>query len=97
MSFVLHPAAAEELSAAIEWYNTNAVGLGSEFLAEIEEAIDRIISFPQLWPQVKNSYRRCLTGRFPFAIIYRTNNDVIQILAIAHLSRKPGYWQKRNL
>ncbi|MBL8029540.1 MAG: type II toxin-antitoxin system RelE/ParE family toxin [Fibrobacteres bacterium] len=96
MSFVFHPAAAEELSAAIEWYNTNAIGLGTEFLSEIEEAIDRIISFPQLWPLVNNNYRRCLTGRFPFAIIYRINNDVIQILAIAHLSRKPGYWQKRN-
>jgi len=33
--------------------------------------------------------------RFPFAIIYRDTPEAIQVIAIAHGHRRPGYWKKR--
>jgi len=38
---------------------------------------------------------RFLVHRFPFGILYRIAGDEIQIVAIMHLRRKPGYWTKR--
>jgi hypothetical protein len=32
---------------------------------------------------------------FPFIVVYRTVPAGIQVIAIAHTSRRPGYWRKR--
>ena len=32
---------------------------------------------------------------FPYALLYRVWNEQIEILAVMHLSRKPGYWADR--
>jgi hypothetical protein len=34
--------------------------------------------------------------RFPFSLIYRVDRDTIAILAVAHHSRRPGYWRRRD-
>lgn len=41
-------------------------------------------------------YRRVLTTRFPYALIHRTPPDEIVIVAVAHTSRRPGYWRDRE-
>ena len=35
------------------------------------------------------------TKRFPFRIVYELQPDRIWIMAVAHLSRRPGYWARR--
>ena len=32
---------------------------------------------------------------FPYALIYRVSGQTITIFAVAHASRKPGYWRGR--
>lgn len=32
---------------------------------------------------------------FPFDIVYRYTREEIEIVAIAHHSRRPGYWKSR--
>jgi hypothetical protein len=40
--------------------------------------------------------RRYILHRFPYGIIYRLlGDDVLEILAIAHHKRRPGYWGRR--
>lgn len=39
--------------------------------------------------------RRVLTNRFPYAIVYLEYRDEFLVVAIAHTSRKPGYWKNR--
>ena len=41
------PAAEEEFLRAVAWYEAERPGLGAEFVAEVEHAVRRIISFPQ--------------------------------------------------
>jgi hypothetical protein len=38
---------------------------------------------------------RYVMKRFPFVVVYRVTTDRIEIIAVAHGSRKPGYWKKR--
>jgi hypothetical protein len=33
-----------------------------------------------------------MPNRFPFAVCYRVTNTDVQITAVAHGKRKPGYW-----
>jgi hypothetical protein len=60
-----------------------------------KKAREEIRAFPEFWKEVGQGYRRKLIERYPFGIIYRIVGDEIQIVALAHTSRKPGYWKGR--
>ena len=92
----VHPDVYEELEEARSWYEEHATGLGNEFLDEIERAVSAIQRAPDAWPLFSNGVRRFLVHRFPFAILYRYDNSKIQVIAVAHQRRKPGYWKARR-
>ena len=85
----------DELANAIEYYNYQLPGLGSEFYKEINRAINRINKFPYAWTKIGLYTRRCLLKRFPYALYYTLENESILILAIANLHRKPEYYKNR--
>jgi plasmid stabilization system protein ParE len=90
-------AAQEELDKAVEWYNQKSPGLGARFLTQVNVSLRRIACHPYLCAKIKDDIRRCLVNRFPYGLIYGVDEDkeVIVIIAVAHLHRKPGYWHKR--
>ena len=81
-----------DLDDAFEYYNAERPGLGYEFLQEVLAAIDRIKSFPEAWQPFHMGTRRSLVRRFPYGVIYRPIEDLILIVAIGNLHRKPDYW-----
>lgn len=89
-------AAEAELEDAVQWYNGRENGLGEELRAEVGNAIQRIILFPEGWARVSPRTRRCQVARFPYGVIYQVRSEMILIVAIMHLSRKPGYWNQRS-
>ncbi|MEW6381195.1 MAG: type II toxin-antitoxin system RelE/ParE family toxin [bacterium] len=92
----LHPQAYAELDQAISWYENQTRGLGDALLDEVEHAISVIQESPDRWPVYIGETRSFLVHRFPFAIVYRHDDVKIQVLAIAHLRRRPGYWRDRK-
>jgi plasmid stabilization system protein ParE len=94
-AIVFLPPAEEEMTAAAQYYQTQSMGLGEEFLFEVERSIAAIASHPKAAPKVKQEIRRRLLKRFPFGILYVATVDEIVVLAIMHLRRRPGYWQDR--
>ena len=95
MNSAFHPAAKEEFLAAIDFYNESVPGLGAEFAAEIEAAVDRVEAFPKMWPEVSFETHRCLARRFPYALLYAIEKDQIIIYAVMHTKRDPDYWKNR--
>lgn len=86
-----------ELGEAAQYYEDRAVGLGADFIAEMEAAIDRILRFPEAWGRISDRYRQCAFRRFPYAVIYTLQGgEEILIVSVFHLSREPLAWQ-RNL
>jgi len=77
------------------WYEDQMAGLGYDFLAEIDEAVHRITTWPEAHAILKGTLRRCLVRRFPYGIVYGIDEQTIVIVAIAHLHRKPFYWTHR--
>jgi plasmid stabilization system protein ParE len=96
MRFQYHPEAAKELTSSIQFYENKSVGLGAEFLDEIEEAIAQALAHPQSGSLLTKQDRRILLDRFPNEIVYEVSDNIITITAVKHMKRKPGYWESRK-
>lgn len=83
-----------ELDESFAYYESQKPGLGQDFLEEIFLTVKRIKDNPTAWSEISKRTRRCLVNKFPYGIIYQIRNEEIMVLAIAHLHRKPGYWNK---
>ena len=95
MNVRLLPAAQSELDEAIHWYAQQAPGLGDSFLVEFLRTIQLIERHPTGWHPLSNQTRRCRFRRFPYGVIYSQYEQGILIVAVAHLHRRPAYWQSR--
>jgi hypothetical protein len=40
--------------------------------------------------------RRALLGRFPYAVYYRLDSDIIDVIACLHTRRSPSRWRTRR-
>lgn len=89
------PPAEQELNDAFEWYEDQMSGLGDEFLAEIDEAVHRMTTWPEAHTILKGPLRRCLVRRFPYGLVSGIHEQSLVIVAVAHLHRKPFYWTHR--
>ena len=91
----VHPEAVAEAQAAAHWYRERSASAAHAFLAELDRAIEKIAEDPGIWPRYVGGTQRFLLKRFPFSVVYRLVSERIEVVAIAHGRRKPGYWKKR--
>ena len=91
----LHPEAIAEARAAREWYQERSPTAANAFIRELDHAIEQIAEFPQRWPSYRHGTRRFLLDHFPFSVVYREQQQRIEVLPIAHARRRPGYWKPR--
>jgi len=89
------PAARREFLAEIVYYNQEQTGLGARFTAAVEEATARALAFPHAGSPAAANTRRVFLQGFPFSIVYREVPAGIVVFAVAHQSRRPGYWESR--
>jgi plasmid stabilization system protein ParE len=95
-SVEFHEEAAREFLAAVDWYFSRNEVVASRFTSEIANAVRVIAEAPRRWPNYSRDTRKFVLRRFPFLVIYRELADVIQVLAVAHAHRRPGYWKNRR-
>ncbi len=88
-------AAERELRDAVSFYEQQAKHLGREFHAAIMSARRDIGETPERWMAIGPGVRRRLVHRFPYALIYRIEPEDVVVIAVVHLSRRPGYWTER--
>ncbi len=91
-----HSDAESEMTAAAVWYETRQTDLGRRFLTSVQDALNRVVLNPELYPIVEGDVRRCLTKTFPFGVLFRTKPKVIEVMAVMHLHRDPDYWKARE-
>jgi plasmid stabilization system protein ParE len=91
----LDPEAIAEAQEAFHWYAKRSQRAADRFLAELDVALARISEQPQLFAAYLHGTRRYLLKRYPYAVVYREQLDLIQVVAIAHGKRRPGYWKAR--
>ena len=90
-----HPDASEEADEARKWYAERSPVAALSFLAELNCAIERVAENPETWPEYESGTRRYVFQRFPYSLIYRCVKARIQVIAVAHAKRRPGYSKDR--
>ena len=90
-----HEAAEEELLHEIGYLEQRANGLGRRFFAEVQRAEDLVAQFPESAAEIMPGIRRRIFRKFQYSLIYTIEKDGLLILAVAHHSRRPGYWVGR--
>jgi toxin ParE1/3/4 len=88
------PAAREELREAYDFYESRQAGLGADFGKEMARAAANVRAHPLRWPAIDSRTRKCSANRFPYAL--RVEGDVVSVIAVMDLQRRPGYWRDRT-
>jgi toxin ParE1/3/4 len=97
---VLSPAL-EEIAHAAEWFESQRAGLGSEFWLTVDVTLSEIEANPLRFAKSEFAtpdldFRFALVRRFNYVIHILIEPDEVQIAAVAHAARKPGYWLTRS-
>lgn len=90
-----HPGAISDAEAARDWYAERSVIAARGFLLALEAAVDATTEAPERWPEREHRCRvYFFPSSYPYALVYRTK-PVIEVVAVAHQRRLPGYWRVR--
>ncbi len=84
-----------EYEEAALWYESQRIGLGSEFVAEIERALLLACNNPQRYPAVLQDVQRVRVRRFPYSIFFRVRSERLIVLSVFHARRDPTVWRER--
>lgn len=96
MPLLIRPAAAADIEDAFRWYERQRAGLGNEFVAAIQTALDDVAAHPAKYPVIHRGARRAFVRRFPYAIFYRPWAERVVVVACMHVRRDPIRWKART-
>ena len=97
MKYKFHPLAIKELEDSLDYYKNISPSLGLDFLEEFYSSIQRILKFSFAWTKkITLTCRRFILNRFPYGIIYTMEEDLIIIVAVMQLNKKPKYCENRQ-
>lgn len=92
----MDPEAAREAAFAYTWYSQRSIQVAERFADALDDAIAKVCEEPGRFPLHYFGTRRCLLDHFPYLVVFREKGDVIEVLAVAHTRRRPGYWSRRS-
>lgn len=96
MSYQFHREAEVEHLETIAYYESQQPGLGASYLEDFDETMNKICEMPHRYRiERKPDIRRASLQKYPFTVLYREKVGIVQVLAVAHKRRRPGYWLKR--
>ena len=93
---MVHPAAEQEVAAALKVGEERGFGLGRELVQEIRRVSALLCDVPNMGEPLDLRHRRFPLRKFPFGLIYRVDGDLLRIVAVAHRRQRPGYWRERK-
>jgi len=95
MNYEFHPEAEHDLYEAALRYEAEVRGLGRRFGDEVIRVVGLLREHPDMGARLDDDLRHFVLRRFPFSVVYAATPDLVYIVAVAHGSREPGYWQSR--
>ena len=93
--------AESELRQVMLYYEQCRQGLGHNFHERVTDVLSAVRNEPLRFPiyegrRLRREYRRARVVRFPYIIVFQIRADEVVVVALAHTSRAPGYWNRRN-
>ena len=94
MKIVILDEAEQDLVEGFGFYKSQSEGLGEYFLDSVFADIKSLHLYAGIH-SVHFGYHRLLAKRFPFAIYYRFENQIVQVSAILDCRRNPSWTRHR--
>jgi toxin ParE1/3/4 len=85
-----------ELREAFDYYEARRRGLGRRFSVAAATAIETVREAPHRWPLIEDGIRKYRLRKFPYAILYEVEGDIVIVSAVMHLKREPSYWKDQS-
>lgn len=96
MQVVVHPAARQELSDALDWCQARyGPRVAARLLRRFNLAGKMLMREPGLGTPAFGGARTLPLRQFPYTLVYRVDGAVCDVVALQHQSRMPGYWVGR--
>lgn len=95
MSLVWNESARVEFLETVRYYGHIDAELGGRFAEAVQAAVARILNSPRMHRRFKGEMRKVRVEQFPYAVVYRIEDEGLHLVAVMHLHREPGYWRGR--
>lgn len=80
-----------EIIDGFNWHENKRLGLGSEFIDEIETTLKYIENHPEHYQiKYRNKYREAILKRFPYLIIYELIGNTIVVFSVFPSKNNPS-------
>jgi plasmid stabilization system protein ParE len=89
------PEAEADIREAFLWYRERSPLAADGFRTEVIEAIDGLTETAGVWPCDEEGVHRRVLKRFPYTVHYELDGSDVNVLAVAHHGRLPGFWRNR--
>jgi|ERR1035441_435947 plasmid stabilization system protein ParE len=90
-----HPAAVRDAEEAVTWYAQRSLRTADRFLDELDRLVELIAAAPGRFQPFDTGLRRAGFRRFPYYLVFRADETRTEVLAVAHVKRRPGFWRER--
>jgi len=94
-NLIVRPEAEEDLSCAFHWYEDRRIGLGHDFLLQVDSGLRFLERTPLIFPEIYRGIRRHLIKRFPYKIFSLVEEKTVAIIAVMYGGRDPQWIRKR--
>lgn len=88
--FELRPLATLEVIEAYDWYESQKMGLGLDFLNELESFYNSLIQNPRIHSYYEKPVRSGKIDRFPYTVIYEIFDEIIIIYSVFMAKQNPA-------
>jgi len=95
MKIKILKSASQDLVDGYFFYEKQSKGLGGYFLDSLYSDIDSLKVYAGIHALYFQKYRRLLSKRFPFAIYYRVEDDIVFVYAVLDCRRNPAWIRKK--
>ena len=95
MRLEFHPEARDEFVAAAAYYDAAVPGLGDRFLVAVRRTTDLVLRHPTAGTPRKAARGGSSSRDSHTMSSIRSAGEVVEVLAVAHQHRRPGYWRER--
>ena len=83
------PEVEEDVINGYLWYEDKSRGLGEDFLRMFYASSNELMGNPLLYQKVHYDFRRRLLRRFPYAIYFTVENELVIVFGLFHCARNP--------
>jgi len=81
---VFTPEAGADFRSAFRWYEQRRAGIGLQFEAAFNSALDRVRATPLAFKTVTARFRCVALRRFPYSIFFAFDDKCVTVVAVWH-------------